>query len=444
MIYLYFSLISLITLTASAQDNWPQFRGPDALGTTEQKGLPASWSTTENIAWSTPIPGRGWSSPVVWGERIFLTSVISSKDPGSPRTGLYSGGPQSIPEGEHRWVVMAVDWNTGKILWEREVQDGLPNKARHLKNSYASETPVLDKNHIYAHFGNLGVFAFNHQGEIAWSTRLKQATTRNGWGTGSSPVLHNDTLYVVNDNEEDSYIIAFDTSKGKELWRIDRDEKSNWSTPFIWENSLRTEIITTGSKKIRSYTLDGEMLWSLSGMSTITIPTPFSKHGLLYISSGYHRDSLRPVYAIRPGAYGDITLDKGTTKNDFIAWHQPQAGSYNPSPLAYGENYYTLYDMGFLTNHNAKTGEEIYDKRRIDPVAGNFTASPWAYDDKIFCLSEDGVTYVIQAGSEFKVIGQNSLDEVTLSTPAILRDSLIIRTASKLYRIRSNVERSDE
>ena len=216
---------------------------------------------------------------------------------------------------------------------------------------------------------------------------------------------------------------------------MSRDEGSNWSTPYIWKNDLRTEIITTGSKKIRSYTQSGKELWSLSGMSTITIPTPFSKFGLLYISSRYVGDDLRPVYAIKPGASGDISLAKGETSNDSIVWHLPTAGPYNPSPVILGDTYYTLFDRGFFTAHNAKTGEEIYGKKRIDPTAGAFTASPWAKAGKIFCLSEEGVTYVIRAGKDFEVVGQNSLDEVVLSTPAVVRDSLLIRTASKLYRI---------
>ena len=259
--------------------------------------------------------------------------------------------------------------------------------------------------------------------------------TRNGWGTAASPVLHGERLYIVNDNEEGSFVVALDATSGNEVWRVDRDEKSNWSTPYVWENELRTELVTTGSNKVRSYDLDGKLLWSFSGMSTIAIPTPFSQFGLVYISSGYIGDDLRPVYAVRPGASGDVTLSEGQTKNDYIVWHRPQAGSYNPSPIVYGEQYYTLYDRGFLTSHDARTGKEVYGKQRIDPAAGAFTASPWAYNGKIFCLSEDGVTYVIQAGAEFKVLGRSSLDEVALATPAIARGSLVLRTTSHVYRI---------
>lgn len=437
----------VVTICASglfAEDNWPQFRGSGALGTTDSSGLPDTWSTTDNVAWTVAVPGRGWSSPVVWGERIFLTSVISTQDPGAPKTGLYDGGPQGIPGGEHRFVVLAIDWESGRVLWEREVHRGYPDKARHLKNSYASETPVVDAERVYAYFGNLGVYAFDHDGTSAWSVPVDHVTTRNGWGTAASPVLHDGRLFLVNDNEDDSYLLALDAATGEQSFRVARDEKSNWSTPFVWSHDDRTEIVTTGSKKIRSYDLDGELLWSLSGMSTITIPTPFAKYGLLYISSGYMPDDLRPIYAIRPGASGDISLAEGQTSNAFIAWHEPQGGPYNPSPLVYDDAYYTLYDRGFFTSHDAKTGKAIYGKQRIDPAGGAFTASPWAYDGKIFCMNEDGTTYVIRAGKTFEVIGTNELDEVTLSTPAILRDSLLIRTATKLYRIRSGGKTSTQ
>lgn len=429
------ALIALVGSTAVAEDNWPQFRGPHSSGEIIASGLPDSWSTTENVAWKTPIPGRGWSSPVVWGDRIFLTSVVSSQSAGAPQTGLYSGGPQDIPAGEHRFVVHAIDWSSGKIVWEREVHRGYPSQARHLKNSYASETPVVDARRVYAYFGNIGVFAFDHDGKPLWSQAVDPVDTRNGWGTAASPVSDGERLYIVNDNETASYIGALDTESGNEVWRVSRDEGSNWSTPFIWNNDLRVEIITTGSNKIRSYDTSGTELWSLSGMSTITIPTPFAKFGFLYISSGYMPDDLRPVYAIKPGASKDISLAKGETSNDYVVWHQPTAGPYNPSPVILGDTYYTLFDRGFFTAHDAKTGQEIYGKKRIDPAAGAFTASPWAYDGKIFCLSEEGVTYVVRAGKDFEVLGESSLDEVVLATPAVVRDSVLIRTASMLYRI---------
>jgi outer membrane protein assembly factor BamB len=331
-------------------------------------------------------------------------------------------------------MVYAVDRATGKIVWEREARRGLP-PSRHLKNTYASETPVTDGQRVYVSFGNVGIFAYDFAGALAWSVPFEPQPMRNGWGTAASPVLHNGRLYVVNDNDRQSYLTALDARTGKTVWRVDRKEGSNWATPYVWEHAGRTELVTAATGGIRSYDLEGKLLWQLGPMSSIAIPTPFSKFGLLYVASGYVGDQTRPVYAIKPGASGDISLPKGETSNASIAWSLPQGGPYNPSPIVYGDYYYTLYDRGFFTCHDAKTGKEIYTKVRLDPTTSGFTASPWAYNGKLFALSEDGTTYVIQAGPEFKVIGQNLLDEFTMASPAIDRDSLFIRTAGALYRI---------
>jgi len=428
-------LIAMLLVTGViASDRWPQFRGPQQLGVADDPNLPDTWSATENVSWKTDIPGTGWSSPIIWTDRIFLTSAISTVKPEEPKKGLYFGGERKAPEDEHRWMVYCIDFRTGKIRWEREVHRGVPKSSRHLKNSYASETPVTDGERVYAYFGNVGLFCFDMNGKLLWKKQWEPFKTRYGWGTASSPVLYRDRIYIVNDNDEQSFIVALDKKTGEQVWRVEREEGSNWATPYIWENDLRTEIVTPGTKKVRSYDLNGKLLWELTGMSSICIPTPFSKFGLLYISSGYVGDNRRPVFAIRPGATGDISLKQGEQSNEYIAWFQPQAGPYNPSPIIYGDYYYTLLDRGFFTCHEARTGKEVYGRQRIEPGAGAFTASPWAYNGKIFCLSEDGDTFVIQAGPEFKVVGKNSLNEMCMATPAIARGSLIIRTASKLYR----------
>ncbi|HZM89552.1 MAG TPA: PQQ-binding-like beta-propeller repeat protein [Blastocatellia bacterium] len=431
------ALLLLLVLTTSviADDRWPQFRGPGSLGVAEDPVLPDKWSTTENVAWKTEIPGMGWSSPAVWGDHIFLTSVVSSVAGEAPKKGLYFGGERKPASDVHRWMVYCVDFKTGKIRWEQEVKKGPPEISRHLKNSYASETPVTDGERVYAYFGNIGLFCFDMQGKPLWSKKWGPFATRYGWGTAASPVLYKDRLYLVNDNDTESFMVALNKKTGEQIWRVEREQGTNWATPYIWETGSRTEIITPGTKKVRSYDLNGKPLWEFSGMSSIAIPTPFSRHGLVYIASGYVGDQHRPVYAIKPGAVGDISLKTGETSNNFIAWYQPQAGPYNPSPIVYGDYYYTLYDRGFFTCHDAKDGTVVYDKVRIDPGVNAFTSSPWAFNGKIFCLSEDGDTFVIQAGKEYKLLGKNSLDEMCMATPAIVRGSLIIRTATKLYRI---------
>lgn len=421
--------------TKCGAENWPQFRGPGASGVSPASGLPDTWNAEENVAWKTPVPGRGWSSPIVWNNRIFVTSAINEAgETEAVKKGLYFGGNRPAPKDVHRFVVYCLDLESGKIVWEREVHRGVPEHGHHVKGSLASETAVTDGERVYAYIGNVGLFCFDFDGKLLWSKRWKSVKTRFGWGTAASPVLHADRVYVVNDNEEQSFLVALDKKTGEQVWRVDRDEGSNWATPFVWENEQRTEIVTPGTDKIRSYGLDGKLLWELGGMSSITIPTPFAGHGLLYVTSGYVMDRRKPLFAIRPGATGDISLEEDQTGNEFIAWCQKQAGPYNPSPILYGDYIYILYDMGLIACYHAKTGAEVYGKRRVG--ARGLTSSPWAYDGKIFCLSEDGDTVVIQAGPEFKILGTNSLGELCMATPAIVSDGLVIRTEFNLLRVR--------
>jgi outer membrane protein assembly factor BamB len=238
---------------------------------------------------------------------------------------------------------------------------------------------------------------------------------------------------------QQSYLASFDAKTGKQLWRTERAEGSTWASPFIWKNRLRTEIVTCGKKKNRAYDLHGKLLWEFDGrMSNLVIPSPFAADGLLYITSGYVGDQQRPVYAIKPGATGDITLKDGEKSNDHIAWFQPKAGPYNPSPLVYVGRYYTLLDRGFLTCNDAKSGQEIYGRQRL---GGSYTASPWAYNGEVFCLDESGNTRVIKAGSKFEVLRTNDLDELCLSTPAVSQGHLLVRTASKLYCFTKDAKR---
>ncbi len=437
-----FLLSTVLALSLLADTNWPQFRGANSLGTPDPKSeaaLPDKWSKTENVAWKTDVPGTGWSSPIVWGGKVFLTAVISDAQLEPVKKGLYFGGERPIPAGEHRWVVYCLDFKTGKVLWEREVLRAKPAFNRHLKNSYASETPVTDGERVYALFGNVGLFVFDMNGKPLWQQKIDSKSTRFGWGTAASPVVWQDRLFILNDNEEVSNLAALDKKTGKELWRAERWKQTNWATPYVWNSGTRAELIVPATKRVISYDPNtGKELWTFSGMSSIAVPTPFSAFGMLYVSSGYVGDQHRPTYAIKPGASGDISLKEGETSNQFIAWYQRQASPYNPTQLIYGDLLYTLLDRGFFTAHEAKTGVEVYGRQRLDPdvPVGAFTSSPWAYQGKVFCLNEDGDTFVIQAGRDYKVIGKNSLDELCMATPAIVGDSLLIRTATKLYRIR--------
>jgi outer membrane protein assembly factor BamB len=426
----------LMNLSALGQANWPQFRGPRA-GVAEDQVLPDTWSTSEHIAWTVEIPGRGWSSPIVWGDRVFVSTAVAEGDIEMPKTGLYLGGNRDTPSDKvHLWKVYCIDLNTGKVLWGAVAHKDRPKYALHIKNSHASETPVTDGERVYAYFGNVGLFCYDFDGHLLWSKRWDAVKTRYNWGTAASPVLYKDRLYIISDNEEQSFLAALDTKTGEQVWRVDRDEKSNWATPCIWENSERTELVTSGTGKVRSYDLTGKPLWELAGATSIAIPTPFATDGLLYVTGGFVADSVRPLYAIRPGADGDITLKGGQSSNEFIAWSQRKAGPYNPTPVAYQGYVYVLYDRGLLSCFEAKTGKEVYVGVRIAAGANAFTASPWANNGKLFCLSEDGDTFVIHAGPEFKLLGCNKLQEMCMATPAAVRGRLLLRTLSRLYCVR--------
>lgn len=430
-------LATTLAATASpllAANNWPRFRGPGGRGiVADNPALPLDWSETKNIAWKQAIPGLGWSSPVVWGDRVFLTSARSTAAGEAIRDGDWTD--TGTPNDLHHWLLYAVDTNTGRIDSETELAQGRPPISRHMKNTYATETCAVDAERVYAHFGHLGVYAVDRQGEVVWSKQWPAPEIRYGYGTAASPVLHDGVLYVVRDNENDSALIALDAATGREIWTAPRNDGSGWATPHIWQNDVRTEIVVSGKNTVRSYSLDGKPLWHLRGTTSLAIPSPFSGEGLLFVGSGFQMESFRPLYAIRPGASGDISLKEGELSNDHIAWCHPTSGPYHPTPVAYRGLVYVLMDRGFFLCYDAKSGKEIYGKQRIARDAGRFSASPWAYNGHIFCLSEDGDTYAIQAGPEFKVTAKNHLEGMAMASPAIAQNSLYIRTQHHLYRI---------
>ena len=421
--------------------HWPQWRGPDMSGVVaDQPGLPERWSASENVAWKVRVPGLGWSSPIVWGNDVFVTSVVASQAGEAPKKGLYlpptgTERPPDPPAGTHEWKVYCFDLQTGKMKWERTAHQGAVSTPRHPKNSYASETPVTDGERLYVVFGNVGIFTYDFSGKLLWSQRIDPQMDQWGWGPGASPTLLGDQLIQVFDNDARSSIASFDVRTGRQNWRTDRDEGHNWATPFVWRNRVRTEIVTAGQKRVRSYDPSGRLLWEFAGqMTDVSIPTPIADGDMVYVSSGYVGNDHRPAYAVRPGGSGDLTVKFGEQSSPFVAWYQPRIGSYNPSALVYRGCYYTLLDGGFLTCHDASTGKELYGRQRIEPGA-TFTASPWAYNGKVFALSEDGATYVIEAGPGYKLLGKNALDEMTLASPAIAGGRLLIRTAAHLYAI---------
>jgi outer membrane protein assembly factor BamB len=453
-----------IALPAYAQDaGWPQFRGPESNPVGISAKLAERWSKTENVEWSQAIPGRGWSSPIVTGGKIYLTTVVTDGKSKQPQVGTeYSNeyvaelqkqgltGPELIKRLNDRdielphevnlhYVLYRLDLKSGKVEWSKEFYTGRPPGGRHRKNSFVSETPVTDGKFIYVYVTNLGLYAFDLKGNLAWKTPIDPLPIYLDLGAGSSPALAGDLVIVLNDNQKQQYIAAFDKKTGKEVWRTNRDlggnqppvQRSGWSTPFIWKHAARTEIVTLGPTAVVTYDLAGKELWRLTGTSGTPVPQPFAYEGLLYINGGRGRS----LYAIKPGATGDITLKEGQTSNDYIVWSQPRAGTYLPSSVAYQGHIYTLTETGILNRFDAKTGQQTY-KTRIDPAAANFTTSPWAYNGKLFCLSEEGQTFVVSTGNEFKLSHVNALDDFTQASPALVGERLLIRTEQRLYSIR--------
>src|ERR1051326_1368805 len=445
-----------------ADPEWPGFRGPASNPSTVNANLPDRWSKTLNIEWTADVPGLGWSSPIVAGKNIFLTTVTTDGKAKQPQVGTtYSNdyvaelqkqglkGKEladrvnardfELPsEVSIHYFLYSVDLNSGKINWKREFYAGHPPGGRHRKNSFCSETPVTDGKRIYIYINNLGLFAYDLNGNKVWNTQLENFPTILDFGTASSPTLVNNLVVIVNDNEKQQFIAAFDKETGKQVWRTDRsihvkgsDRQTGWSTPYIWKNSERTEIVTVGPGIAISYDQDGKELWRLSGMSAMPIPSPFAYDGLLYLNGG----TGKPVAAIRPKATGDLTTPDGDKLNDFVAWIQPKAGTYLPTELAYEGGLYVLSHTGILTRFDAKTGVQTY-KARIGE-GGDFTSSPWGYNGKVFCLNEEGKTYVIRGGDKNELLDSNDLGEMALATPALVGDRLILRTENHLYSVRN-------
>jgi len=340
--------------------------------------------------------------------------------------------------GEVQYMVYSFEVATGKLRWQQQAFKGRPGGGRHRKNTYASETPFTDGERLYASFGqNVGIFCYTLDGTLLWKSQWKPRPIYLDFGTASSPIVYQGRVYLLQDSEEESALIALDAATGKQVWRTIRPDtgfpKSSWMTPFIWKNPLRTEIITTGHSAVISYDLDGRELWRIGGMSMPT-PSPLSADGLLYVGTGAQGDANRPFLAIKPGASGDISLAPGTRSNDFIAWSSPRASGYTPSALVHDGRAYLVHDTGILTVLNAKTGEQIY-RARVGGGGNTFSASPVAAGGRILLLTEEGLTFVLEAGGEYKEVARNDLSEMSLASPAVAGDAVYIRTESKLYKI---------
>jgi outer membrane protein assembly factor BamB len=426
---------------ARGTEHWPSFRGHEAAGSAEKQNLPDDWSpaTGANVLWRTPIPGLAHSSPIVWGDTLFVTSAISSRADATFKPGLYGDGDASDDRSAHRWMLYAIDKRSGKIRWERTAANAEPLNKRHIKSTYASSTPATDGRIVVAWFGSQGIYAYDFDGGLRWSVDLGRVDMgaydipSYEWGPASSPILWNGLVIVQCDTQADSFLLALNAETGETVWKTDRQELPSWGTPTIVNTTAGAELVTNASNFVRGYDpKTGRELWRLGGSSKITAPTPIFANGVHIVASG--RAPERPVFAVRPGARGDLTLTAGATENRYIAWSKTGRGSYMPTPLAYRGIVYVLANNGVFDAYDIATGKEIY-RQRLPLVGSGYSASPVAADGKIYLSNEDGEMLVIEAGATFKHLATNSMGETLMATPALSAGVMYVRGARTLFAI---------
>jgi outer membrane protein assembly factor BamB len=425
---------------ARAQD-WPAFRGPGASGVAEGHRTPTSWDATkgEGVLWKAHIPGLAVSSPIVWGETVFVTTAVGS-DPGAGlRHGLYGDVRSSPDVSRHSWRLYALDKRTGRVRWMRVAHEGVPKTKRHPKSSQASCSPATDGRVVVAYFGSEGLYAYDFDGDLLWKRDLGIVDAgffrdpSAEWGAASSPVIYEDLVIVQVDRQKDSFAAAYRLSDGSEAWRATRHEIPSWGTPTVYRGPPRDELVTNGSRFIRAYDpRTGRELWRLGPNSDITTPTPVAGHGLVFVTSGY--SPIQPIYAVRPGGAGDISPGGEATASRFVAWSTSRHGPYTPTPLVYGELLYTLSNNGVLRVYVARTGE-VVSEGRVAGRGGAFSASPVAADGKLYLAGEDGDVLVLGAGRNPELLAVNPMGEVLMATPAISEGVLFIRGLSHLFAI---------
>jgi hypothetical protein len=418
--------------------NWPSFRGSNAKGIEESNRLPSAWNIekSEHVLWKTPIPGLAHSSPIVWGDHIFVTTAIASDQNRTMQIGQVNPVGLSNDMSSQSYRIYCLNRATGKILWEKIAQEAVPRVKRHPKTTHASATPATDGQYLVALFASGGLYCYDFKGNLRWSQDLGVLNANWAdkpevqWGPASSPIIYKNLVIVQCDIEKDSFIAAYDIGSGKRAWVTPRKTIPSWSTPTVFEGKERAELIVSGSEDIRGYEpKTGRELWSLRPTSRITVPTPFAADNLIYAASGYGR-GIQPIHAIVPGARGDITLKEGSTSSAQIAWSTQKGAPYITTPIVYEGYLYICGYNGVLACYHAKTGERKYEQRLGQ--GGFFSASPVAGDGKIYAISEDGEAYVIKAGPDFELLSTNPLGEVCMATPALSRGMIIIRTLTQL------------
>lgn len=409
---------------------WPKWRGPDDNGMA-RSDAPLRWSDTENIRWKAAIPGRGHSSPVLWGDKIFLTTAVPTSAAAVAAPPPRRGGPggDAGPQPEHRFELICLDKKTGKVLWQRTARTATPHEGYHNSyGSFASNSPVTDGKRVYAFFGSRGIYCYDLDGKPIWEKDLGvKMTMRLGFGEGIAPVLGGDVLILGFDQEVGSFIVALDKNTGAELWRASRDEVSNWAMPLVVDYGGGRQVVVAATNKVRSYDLKtGKLIWECAGLGGNVIPTPVHKDDIVYVMSGFRNPNLM---AIRLGRSGDLT------GSDAILWSNTRGNSYTPSPVLSDDKLYTLTDTGMLSCYNARTGAAYYQMRRL-PKPYSFKSSPVGAGGKLYMASEDGDVVVVKMGEKFEVLATNTLsDQFFVSTPAIVDGEMFLRGQNTLFCI---------
>ncbi len=425
---------------AAGPGDWPYWRGPNADGMAVGDA-PLTWSATENVKWKLDIPGLGHSSPVIWGDYLFLTTAIKTgtaaptaapAPQGPPPGGGRGFGGGGGPQVEHKFDVLAIDRKTGKILWQRSATTATPHEGGHNQyGSFASNSPVTDGKYVYAFFGSRGMYCYDFKGTLVWKKDFGvQMKMRMAFGEGMAPVLSGNKLVLVFDHEGDSFMVVLDKLTGKEVWRAARDEKTNWAAPLVTKVGARTEVIVAGSNRTRSYDLEnGKVIWECAGLGANTIPQPVRQGDLVLVMTGYRNPMLQ---AIRLGREGDLT---GT---DAVVWTQTKGNSYTPSPVLFDNKFYALTDNGMISCYNATTGVPYYHQVRL-PKTYNFKSSPVGANGKLYLASENEDVIVLKMGETFEVLATNTMtDQVFIATPAIADGELYLRSKTTLFCIRKS------
>lgn len=415
-------------------DSWSSWRGPLGTGEAPEANPPVTWSETENIKWKTAIPGKGHSTPIVWDNLVFLTAAEPFGEKVEPKYSGRPGAHDNLPVSQrHRFLVIAVNRSDGSIAWQNEVHEELPLEGAHYTGSLTSASPVTDGERVYAHLGSYGLFCLDFQGNVLWEKQLGKMHTKHGHGEGASPVLHGETLIVNWDHEGDSFIAAFNTADGQEIWRVPRAEVTSWSSPIIVQHGSQTQVIVAGTHRVRAYDLkDGAVIWECGGLSNNVVATPVAADGMVVVGSSYEK---RAMFGIRlEGASGDIT----GTEN--VAWFTRDRTPYVPSPLLYKDSvYYLRHYQNILSRRDVKTGEEVAGPFRLSGLRDIY-ASPVAADNRIYISDREGVTIVFShvedASAEApRMLAANRLEDDINASLALVGNQILIRSEKFLYCI---------